>query len=165
MPTLHFVAGKAGAGKTTLARQIASEHPAVFFSEDEWLFHLAEPIESLDQYIAAARRVRRILSPLIADVLRCGASVVLDFGGNTVRERAWVRSIFDGAGAAHLLHHIEATESECLARVHQRNEARPEGVYFGHVTDEQVAEVNKYFAEPSANEGFTVMLHRLDPAH
>ena len=51
--TLHFVAGMAGAGKTTLARKLAAERPAVFISEDEWLFHLAEPIETLDQYLAA----------------------------------------------------------------------------------------------------------------
>jgi len=43
----------AGAGKTTLARKLAAERPAVFISEDEWLFHLAEPIETLDQYLAA----------------------------------------------------------------------------------------------------------------
>jgi predicted kinase len=37
MATLHFVAGRAGAGKTTLAREIAKLTPAILICEDEWL--------------------------------------------------------------------------------------------------------------------------------
>ena len=158
--TLHFVAGMAGAGKTTLARRLAAEQPAVFISEDEWLFHLADPIETLDQYLTAARRVRRLLTPHIADLLRCGASVVLDFGGNTIRDRQWVRSIFEDAGAAHVLHYIAADEALCLARIHERNESKPEGIFFGVVTDGQVAEVNRHFVAPSPEERFNLFLHR-----
>ena len=159
-PTLHFVAGMAGAGKTTLARKLAAEQPAVFISEDEWLFHLAEPIETLDQYLAAARRIRRLLTPHLADLLRCGASVVLDFGGNTIRDRQWVRSIVDGAGAAHVLHYIDADETLCLARIHERNVGQPEGIFFGVVTDAQVAEVNRHFVAPSPEERFNLVVHR-----
>jgi predicted kinase len=157
--TLHFVAGMAGAGKTTLARRLAAEQPAVFISEDEWLFHLAEPIETLDQYLIAARRVRRLLTPHIADLLRCDASVVLDFGGNTIGDRQWVRSIFEDAGAAHVLHYIDADEALCLARIHERNARQPEGIFFGIVTDAQVGEVNRHFLPPSPEERFTVVVH------
>ena len=56
MAMLHFVAGKTGAGKTTLARQIARNAPAVLICEDEWMSRLAEPIENLQQYLAAAAK-------------------------------------------------------------------------------------------------------------
>jgi predicted kinase len=167
MATLHFIAGKAGAGKTTLARRLASELPAVLVCEDEWLTHLAESIATLDDYLASARRVRRVLTPLVADILRCGTSVVMDFGGNTSRDRQWVRTIFESAGAAHVLHYIQADDATCLARVHERNERRPTGIYFGHVSDSQIAEVNHHFVPPDETERFTVVIHDapVDPSN
>ena len=37
-----------------------------------------------------------------------GLSVVLDFPGNTRRQRAWFRRLIDDAGAEHELHFIDA---------------------------------------------------------
>lgn len=53
MATLHFVAGKAGAGKTTRARRLAIATPAVLICEDVWLAALAEPIRTLHEYAVA----------------------------------------------------------------------------------------------------------------
>jgi Flp pilus assembly CpaF family ATPase len=39
-----LVSGEAGAGRTTLARQIARTTPAVLICEDEWICRLADPI-------------------------------------------------------------------------------------------------------------------------
>jgi predicted kinase len=87
MATLHFVSGKAGAGKTTLARQIARTTPAVLICEDEWMFRLADPIENLQQYLAAAMKIRSVIAPLCVDLLKLDTSVVFDFAGNTVNDR------------------------------------------------------------------------------
>src|SRR6476661_5563629 len=97
MATLHFCAGKAGAGKTTIARKIASDTPAVLICEDEWIARIADPVTNLADYIGAAIKVRGVLGPHVVDLLRLGVSVVFDFGGNTVRDRSWVRSIFERA--------------------------------------------------------------------
>ncbi len=159
MATLHFVSGKAGAGKTTLARQIARTTPAVMICEDEWMCRLADPIENLQQYLAAAAKIRSVIAPLCVDLLKLGTSVVLDFAGNTVNDRRWVRSIFETAPADHRLHYVLADDDTCKARVRQRNLSKPEGVFFGVVTDQQVDEVNKFFAPPAAEEGFTIVVH------
>src|SRR5439155_16752786 len=127
--TLHFVSGKAGAGKTTLARQIARTAPGVLICEDEWMFRLAGPIDSLQQYLAAAARIRSVIAPLAVDLLKLGTSVVFDFAGNTVNDRQWVRSIFETATADHRLHYILADDGTCRARVRQRNVSKPEGVF------------------------------------
>jgi predicted kinase len=158
MATLHFLSGKAGAGKTTLARQIAATAPAILFCEDEWISRLADPIESLQQYLTAARRIRSVISPLAVELLKLGTSVVFDFAGNTAADRRWVRSIFEAAGADHQLHYLPADDEMCKARVRQRNDAQPDGLFFGHVSDEQVDAVNKYFTPPAADEGFIVVV-------
>jgi predicted kinase len=157
--TLHFVSGKAGAGKTTLARQIARTTPAVLICEDEWMFRLADPIANLQQYLAAAARIRSVIGPLCVDLLKLGTSVVFDFAGNTANDRRWVRSIFEIAAADHRLHYVVADDDACKARVRQRNLSKPEGVFFGVVTDQQVDEVNKFFAPPAAEEGFTIVVY------
>jgi predicted kinase len=159
MATLHFIAGKAGAGKTTLARDIARTAPAILFCEDEWMSRLADPIENLQQYLAAAGKIRSVIAPLSVDLLKLGTSVVFDFAGNTSSDRRWARSIFESAAADHQLHYIPVDDEMCLVRVRQRNVSKPEGVFFGHVTDQQVEEVNRFFTPPGAEEHFIVVIH------
>jgi predicted kinase len=159
MPTLHVIAGKAGSGKTTLARQLAAQLPAVVLCEDEWMSRLADPIANLRQYLDASARIRSVMAPLTVDVLGLGLSVVFDFAGNRPADRLWTRSIAERAGAALVVHYIQADDVTCRARVVQRNVQQPEGIFFGVVTPEQVNEVNRYFVPPGDDEGLTVILH------
>jgi predicted kinase len=157
--TLHFCAGKAGAGKTTLARKIARETPAVLICEDEWVSRIADPVTNLREYIGAATKLRGVLAPHIMNLLRLGVSVVFDFGGNTVRDRNWVRTIFEEANADHVLHYIRADDQTCRARVQVRNQTKPDGIFFGTVTEAQVEEVNRYFTAPTAEEHFNIIVY------
>ena len=159
MATLHFLSGKAGAGKTTLARKIARETPAVLICEDEWLSRIADPITNLRNYVTAAARFRSVLAPHVIELLQLGVSVVFDFGGNTVRDRNWVRSIFQQSNSEHVLHYVRADDAMCRARVQARNETKPEGLFFGIVTEAQVEEVNRYFSPPGADERFNVVIY------
>jgi predicted kinase len=159
MATLHFICGKAGAGKTTLARALGRSLPAAVFIEDEWIVKLGFEIRSLDDFIAASTRCRSVIGPLVVELLGLGLHVVLDFAGNTVRSRQWVRGLFEVAGAEHVLHLLEASDAECLARLHRRNQEQPPGIYFGHVGDEMFHAVTAYFAPPAPEEGFRVQRH------
>lgn len=157
--TLHFICGKAGAGKTTLARDLRCTLPAVVFCEDQWISTLGFEVRSLEDYLQAATKCRSLIGPLAEELLRMGVSVVFDFAGNTLKGREWVRSVFESAEAEHVLHFLEASDSECLANIHRRNEEKPAGIYFGHVADELFFAVNPYFVRPTSEEGFRVVPH------
>ena len=154
MPSLQFVYGPPAAGKTRLARALAEETPALLFCEDEWLQALGGTITTLDEYRDAARRVRGLIAPMATRVLQLGTSVVFDFAGNTVAHRAWVRSIFEAAGADHVLHVLDVPLDECRRRLHERNATRPPGLYFGDVSDALFDQVVPHIVPPSPDEGF-----------
>lgn len=156
MAALHFICGKAGSGKTTLARSLGRSLPAVVFCEDEWICTLGFEIRSLDDFAKASAKCRALIEPLAIDLLRLGVSVVFDFGGNTVKARQRVRGVFEAAGADHVLHVIAATDEQCLANIRRRNDEKPVGVYWGHVSDEIFRAVTAYFVPPAPEEGFTI---------
>ncbi|MEB3177783.1 MAG: ATP-binding protein [Nostocaceae cyanobacterium] len=154
-PTLHFLCGKLASGKTTLARQIATENHAILISEDIWLSKLFPgEISSLSDYINYSSRFRNAIAPHAESLLRHGMSVVFDFAGNVPKHRSWVRSIFESADADHLLHYIIASDTLCKAQLRIRNELKPEGSQY--TTEEEFDEITKYFVPPSSEEGFIV---------
>ncbi|MFO1081702.1 MAG: ATP-binding protein [Reyranellaceae bacterium] len=159
MATLHFICGKAGAGKTTLARSLGASLPAVVLCEDEWVSTLGFEIASFEDFVAASRRCRAVMRPLIADMLRLGLSVVLDFAGNTPGGRQWVRDLAQAAAAHCVLHVIEASDAQCLANIHRRNVEKPPGIYWGPVADEMFHAATAYFVPPTAEEGFEIVAH------
>jgi predicted kinase len=154
--TLHFISGRLAAGKTTLARRLVAEHHAVFFCEDVWLSKLSDGISSFDDYLKWSRRCRSLMGPLIIDILRAGASVVLDFAGNRIEERAWARTLSEQAGSPHLLHFLNVDEQECLRRLLMRNHHKPEGLYFASTTETEFRAICKYFQVPTPEEGLTI---------
>jgi len=153
---LCFFCGRAGAGKSTLARQMSRDRKAILICEDQWLARLFDGASSLEEYIERRGRIRKLLMEYVPPILGAGHCVIFDFGGNTVRDRQWVRSLFESVGAGHELHHIIADEPLCKQRVQERNHTKPDGVYWGDVSEATVAAVNKYFQPPTAEEGFTI---------
>jgi predicted kinase len=161
--TLYCIYGNIAAGKTTLARKLAAEHGAVLLCEDEWLVRLEAEIETFDDFRNHARRLRAAIGPHVVELLRLGVPVVLDFPANTVNDRAWIRSLFEAADAAHELHVIEAPVDLCKARLRARNEAKPAGLYFGFVPEEMFDPVGRLLAPPTGAEGFKVIRHVARP--
>lgn len=72
--------------------------------------------------------------------------------------RAWMRTVFEEAGSAHLLHYLDVPNAVCKARLHRRNTS---GLHEFLVSDEDFELFTSYFVPPSADESFNVVVHRI----
>ena len=95
MAKLIVMSGKMAAGKTTLSRELAAREDAVLLVQDDFLTSLY-PGEILDipDFVRCSSRSRDALSSHICALLARGMSVVLDFPGNTTKQRVCFRAPF-----------------------------------------------------------------------
>ncbi len=157
-PTLHLVCGKIAAGKSTLCARLAGTPGTVLVSQDFWMSRLyPEELRTVDDYIRLVPRLRAAMGPHLADLLRAGLSVVLDWPANTVASRTWMRGVITAAGAAHRLHWLDVPDDVCLARLAARNAA---GTHEYAVSAEDFAAITRLFEAPAPSEGFDIIVHR-----
>lgn len=154
-PILHFLCGKMAAGKSTLSKKLAAEHNAVLVCEDLWLSRLyPEEIHTFDDYLRYSARLKEVLSPHLVDLLKQDNSVVLDFPGNGPRQRHWFRTIFEAAGADHVLHFVDLPDELCKAQLRMRNAERPPGSMV--MSEDEFDHITSYFVAPACIEHFNV---------
>ena len=157
-PTLHLVCGKIAAGKSTLVNELGRRPGTIVLREDYWLARLYPGEQNtLADYVRNSTRLRSAIATHLVDLLRSGLSVVLDFPANTPGSRAWMRTLFEGAGCAHRLHFLDVPDEVCRARLRQRNES---GEHEFIVSDEDFDLFTAHFVPPAADEAFEVILHR-----
>jgi predicted kinase len=153
--TLHMLCGKIAAGKSTLTAELGRMPSTVVISEDFWLSRLfGSEMKDVEDYIRCSRRLRDAVGPHVQDLLRIGVSVVLDFPANTPSMRAWMRTLFETAGADHRLHFLDVPDEVCKARLRARNAA---GTHDFAASDAEFDLISSYFVPPLEAEGFKVI--------
>lgn len=113
---MFLTVGLPGVGKTTRAKELASERRILRLTPDEWmapLFGQSDPDGRRD--ILEGRMIW-----VAHEVLVSGSSVVLDFGCWSADERYAIRVIAETAGADFHLEYLHTSEEERRRRAAQR---------------------------------------------
>lgn len=148
---LIFFCGKMGAEKSTNSRLVAVERNAVLISEDEWLSKLyPAQITYFDDYIKLSGQLRPLIKVHVQNILKTGASVVMDFPANTKLQREWFNNLSIEVNSEAELIYLKANNALCLKQIAQRALEQPSRAAFD--TEEMFHHVTKYFEEPDASE-------------
>ncbi|MFB9451400.1 AAA family ATPase [Dactylosporangium vinaceum] len=119
--TLVLLCGLPASGKTTLARRLAAELPAVRLCADEWLTDLGA-----DLFDAGLRaRLERRFWRLAQDLLGQGRSVILESGFWLRADRDEKRAGARALGAAVELRFLDVPLDELARRLEARNAEAP----------------------------------------
>jgi predicted kinase len=155
MATLFLTCGLPGSGKTTLAKQIEHERPALRLTADEWLIELFGPEPEPPEIQKGAPSERRnavetLQWALAARALALGVDVVIDWGVWSRRERDDYRARAKTLGANTVVCFLDAPRDELVRRLAARNEKPPPGTFR---VDEQYLDLwSTWFERPTEDE-------------
>ncbi|MER2030503.1 MAG: ATP-binding protein [Solibacillus sp.] len=154
--TLYFFCGKMGAGKSTKSKQLAIEKQAVLLSEDEWLSSLyPNQITAFEDYLKFSAQLKPMVKKLVQNILSIGTNVVMDFPGNTQKQRKWFLDLVLEINANHQLIFLNLNNEQCLQQIAQRRNEQPERAEFD--TEETFIKVTNVFEAPKASEGLNIL--------
>lgn len=149
-PTLFLMVGLPGAGKTTLAKKLEIERPALRLTPDEWIPVLYGENLSQEKLDSVRDPVEAMQWQIAAAALRLGVDVMLDFGLWSRRERDDFRARAAALGAKAEICFLDVSRAELSARLAARNENLPPGTF--HVSQEQLDLWWSWFQPPTADE-------------
>ncbi|GAB7037523.1 MULTISPECIES: P-loop nucleotide/nucleoside kinase family protein [Catenuloplanes] len=144
--SLFLTVGLPGSGKTTLARRLAADRRILRLTPDDWM----APLFGDGQADGRRDILEGRMIWTAHEVLRSGASVVLDFGCWSSDERYAIRSIAELAGAAFVLRYVTVAEPERRSRSARRWRESPETTF--PMTDADHDRFLALFQPPTARE-------------
>ena len=152
--TLFLMVGHVGAGKSTRARALATEWPAVRLAPDDWMM----PLFGHPDVDGKRAVVEGLLLRTALDVLRQGSSVILDFGLWRIEERAALHWLAARLGADARTEFLTVDPETQWERVDGRWAQSPPGTW--RISREELLATRAMVDEPGDDE----LAGRLDVA-
>jgi predicted kinase len=116
-------------GKTTLARKLERELPALRLTPDEWQTRLFGQDADDPEHDARHSLIEAMLWDVAGRALALGTNVILDFGFWAREEREDYRARARSLGAGSEIHYLDVPGDELLRRLRERNALQPRGSF------------------------------------
>jgi len=143
--------GLPGSGKTTLARRLADETPAIRLCTDEWQSALKVDLKEGDYYSEAFHdSLEAQLWIHAQDLIRHGQTVIFEKGLWLRSERDQKRREARWLGVDIELHYFDVPIDELVRRLEKRNSERDPNTFC--LTKEQIEAYFKSFEPPDEAE-------------
>jgi predicted kinase len=160
-PTLHFICGPVGAGKTTYAIAVAQRVKAVRFSIDEWVARLYGkerpdpcPVEWM---VDRAERCMALIREQADQVIAQSGNTVFDVALASQDERDQFRSWALGTPAVVKMHYLDVDRDTRVERIQRRNQ-EPPGPFPIIVTPAMFDALDRSFEAPTDDELYGAMI-------
>ena len=148
--TLHLICGLPCTGKTTLARRLEHDLPALYLAPDHWHIHLFGMDADHPEHDTRHGSVEALQWEVAERALLLGMDVILDNGFWSRSEREEYRAKAERAGAASQLYYLDATYETLRERLRVRNADLPSDTF--NVMPEMLQEWSLIFEPPNAEE-------------
>ncbi len=152
MARIIVTCGRLCSGKTTYAKSLAKNLPAVHFSVDDLTLLLLGPYPGaiLDEYV---EKLEGYFFEKSIELAERGISSVIDIGLWTKAEREEVRKFYRERGAECELHYLRVPDGIWRERIEKRNAEIEAGLTEAYTVDENLLKkFESFFEEPSPNE-------------
>ncbi len=146
MPVLHLICGLPCSGKTTLARQLEVQLPALRLESDDWTLRLAGNVFDDEKHSI----VKAIQLEVALRSVQLGINAVVEGGLWYRAERDAVRAMAARLGCLAQLHFLDIPLDELIRRLAARNAVLSPGTY--RISETQLTLWSKWFEPPTADE-------------
>jgi predicted kinase len=157
-PIVHLMCGLVAAGKTTLARELARDLPAVRLSRDEWMLRLYGGRHDDPAYVERLVPCTELMWDVALEIVTVGANVVLDWNFWSRERRQEARQRAATAGAGVQLHWLDVPVEVAAERARRRQDDRPAHAH--DIDEDGVRHFASIFEAPDDREGIVVVRHR-----
>jgi predicted kinase len=148
--------GFIGCGKTTVAKKLAAELPAIRLNNDDWMVPLYGRGPHPDKHDEYWLRIHNVQWDLARDIIRTGVDVIMDYGcWSKSTRKEWAARALEFADRV-VIHHVKCDINVARTRTIARTNS---GAHELFVCENAFNTLLKQFEPMLDDEGFEIVIH------